>query len=176
MYLMRLALESSSIHHPHRTTPHRPCHHHQHAYCHPLSPIAASCPAGLSYLLLADLFANFFRYFVSKPWHDKCLWGGAAQMKHVLTRVNAGMLHLAAAHDKYLSAEKPMITLKVRLQAHFARHGRSCVLYCALLVAACIVSVALRGEESAAGLPQLHVQLKLFRAGMYLPRSLCSRV
>jgi hypothetical protein len=77
--------------------------------------------AGLSYLLLADLFANFFRYFVSKTWHDKCLWGGAAQMKHVLTRVNAGMLHLAAAHDKYLSAEKPMITLKVgivRLQMH----------------------------------------------------------
>jgi hypothetical protein len=75
-------------------------------------------PAGLSYLLLADLFANFFRYFVSKPWHDKCLWGGAAQMKHVLTRINAGMLHLAAAHDKYQSAEKPGITLKVRLQAH----------------------------------------------------------
>ncbi|KAF6255089.1 Reticulon-domain-containing protein [Scenedesmus sp. NREL 46B-D3] len=69
--------------------------------------------SGLSYLLMADLFANFFRYFVSKPWHDKCLWGGAAQMKHVLTRVNAGILHLAAAHDKYLSAENPMITLKV---------------------------------------------------------------
>lgn len=69
--------------------------------------------SGLSYLLLADLCANFFRYFVSKPWHDKCLWGGAAQMKHALTRVNAGILHLAAAHDKYLSAENPSITLKV---------------------------------------------------------------
>jgi hypothetical protein len=84
-------------------------------------------PAGLSYLLLADLFANFFRYFVSKPWHDKCLWGGAAQMKHVLTRVNAGILHLAAAHDKYLSAENPSITLKVRLQTYHAARLRCTV-------------------------------------------------
>eukprot|EP00879_Flechtneria_rotunda_P007148 GHRR01007501.1.p1 GENE.GHRR01007501.1~~GHRR01007501.1.p1 ORF type:complete len:308 (+),score=98.45 GHRR01007501.1:213-1136(+) len=69
--------------------------------------------SGLAYLLLLDVGANFFRYFVSKPWHDKCLWGGAAQMKNVLTRVNSLLLHLAAAHDRYLSAVDPVLTLKV---------------------------------------------------------------
>lgn len=34
-------------------------------------------------------------------------------MKHVLTRINGSLLHLAAAHDKYLSAVDPFITLKV---------------------------------------------------------------
>ncbi len=64
--------------------------------------------------------ANFLRYFLSEPWHAKCLWGGAAQMKHVLTRVNSMILHLAAAHDRYLSAADPFITLKVRWQSALA--------------------------------------------------------
>lgn len=36
--------------------------------------------AAVSYLLILDLFFNFFRYFVSKSWHEQCLWGGAAQV------------------------------------------------------------------------------------------------
>eukprot|EP00775_Hariotina_reticulata_P010174 gene10174-10334_t len=69
--------------------------------------------SAISYLLLLDLGLNFFRYFVSKPWHDKCLWGGAAQMKQFLTKVNSVFLHLAAAHDQYLSAVDPFVTLRV---------------------------------------------------------------
>lgn len=37
-------------------------------------------------------------------------------MKHFLTSLNAHVLHLASAHDRYLSAVDPFITLKVRLQ------------------------------------------------------------
>jgi hypothetical protein len=36
------------------------------------------------------------------------------QMKHFLTSLNAQVLHLAAAHDRYLSAANPFVTLKVR--------------------------------------------------------------
>lgn len=43
------------------------------------SLLCALCP-GISYLLILDLFFNFFRYFVSKSWHEQCLWGGAAQV------------------------------------------------------------------------------------------------
>lgn len=35
------------------------------------------------------------------------------QMKHFLTSLNAHVLHLAAAHDRYLSAADPFVTLKV---------------------------------------------------------------
>lgn len=35
------------------------------------------------------------------------------QMKHFLTSLNAQVLHLAAAHDRYLSAVDPFVTLKV---------------------------------------------------------------
>jgi hypothetical protein len=35
----------------------------------------------VSYLFILDLFFNFFRYFVSKAWHEQCLWGGAAQVR-----------------------------------------------------------------------------------------------
>jgi len=34
-------------------------------------------------------------------------------MKHFLTSLNAHVLHLAAAHDRYLSAVDPFVTLKV---------------------------------------------------------------
>lgn len=34
-------------------------------------------------------------------------------MKHFLTSLNAQVLHLAAAHDRYLSAVDPFVTLKV---------------------------------------------------------------
>ncbi len=37
----------------------------------------------------------------------------ALQMKHFLTSLNAQVLHLAAAHDRYLSAVDPFVTLKV---------------------------------------------------------------
>jgi hypothetical protein len=30
---------------------------------------------------MLDLSFNFFRYLVSKSWHDQCLWGGAAQVR-----------------------------------------------------------------------------------------------
>jgi hypothetical protein len=38
-------------------------------------------------------------------------------MKHFLTTVNAYVLHLAAAHDRFLSAVDPFVTLKVRMCA-----------------------------------------------------------
>lgn len=44
-------------------------------------PICTTLPAAVSYLLILDLFFNFFRYFVSKSWHEQCLWGGAAQVR-----------------------------------------------------------------------------------------------
>jgi hypothetical protein len=52
------------------------------------------------------------------------------QMKHFLTSLNAQVLHLAAAHDRYLSAANPFVTLKVRSTVEHstacgsaARHG-----------------------------------------------------
>lgn len=45
------------------------------------------------------------------------------QMKHFLTSLNAHVLHLAAAHDRYLSAVDPFVTLKV------GRTQRGTVLY-----------------------------------------------
>lgn len=211
--------------------------------CPPSVPaVCATPPAAVSYLLILDLFFNFFRYFVSKSWHEQCLWGGAAQvrvgqddkqsmwracwlllasaddepavprrccialqlcsscarawrgashrqctaslcwsgrqllhnvcagtglcallplrpaphklcafaccgcaptqMKHFLTSLNAQVLHLAAAHDRYLSAVDPFVTLKV---------GCVCVQQLRLggWVGAAVVVVVVVGPRSA---------------------------
>lgn len=55
----------SFVPHTHPPLPHPPTYLH----------------TAVSYLLIADLFCNFFRYFVSKGWHEQCLWGGAAQVR-----------------------------------------------------------------------------------------------
>jgi hypothetical protein len=39
------------------------------------------CVLAVSTLFMLDLAFNFFRYLVSKSWHDQCLWGGAAQVR-----------------------------------------------------------------------------------------------
>jgi hypothetical protein len=43
-------------------------------------------------------------------------------MKHFLTSLNSQVLHLAAAHDRYLSAVDPFITLKVCCTAVLRRY------------------------------------------------------
>lgn len=48
--------------------------------------------------------------------HSVPLCACCLQMKHFLTSLNAHVLHLASAHDCYLSAVDPFITLKVRQQ------------------------------------------------------------
>lgn len=85
--------------------------------------------AAAAYLLLLDLGINFVRYFVSEPWHKRCLWTGSKQLNDLRAAVDSFLLYLGSAHDKYLSAEDPTITLKVGLhlqQWQLCRLHNSC--------------------------------------------------
>jgi hypothetical protein len=68
--------------------------------------------AGLSYVLLLDLGANFFRYFVSKNWHDQCLWGGAAQVRR--TSLAARAQHVGAHASPHSSHHLLLLLLARR--------------------------------------------------------------
>ena len=77
------------------------------------SSCAPVCHTAVAYLLLLDLGVNFIRYFVSEPWHKSCLWSGSKQLNGIRQAVSSFLMNLGSAHDKYLSAEDPAITLKV---------------------------------------------------------------
>lgn len=70
---------------PHHPMPLRSFPDDRASACLPCISCSCLCntppPAAVSYLLILDLFFNFFRYFVSKSWHEQCLWGGAAQVR-----------------------------------------------------------------------------------------------
>lgn len=63
--------------------------------------------------MLLNLGINFVRYFMSEPGHKWSLWTGSKQLNTLRAKADAFLLWLGEAHDKYLSAEDPTITLKV---------------------------------------------------------------
>jgi len=81
--------------------------------------VAPSTNVGLSYLLLADVGANFLRSMVSARWRDQSAWD-QSETAAALAAAAAGAIHTVAAfHDAMLTSRDPALTLRAA-----ARCGR----------------------------------------------------
>ena len=68
----------------------------------------------LCYALLLELGLNFLRSMVSTSWRDLGLWDHSESAAAAAQLASAAVHRLAAAHDEYLTAQDPRLTLKVR--------------------------------------------------------------
>ena len=69
--------------------------------------------AALSYLLLADVALNFLCSLVLRKWSEQGQWSGSAAARALVERLAAAVDLTCQAHDQFLSARDPVVTLRV---------------------------------------------------------------
>ncbi|GAB4823546.1 hypothetical protein N2152v2_010592 [Parachlorella kessleri] len=69
--------------------------------------------SALSYLLLADVALNFLCSLVLRKWSEQGQWSGSTAVRALVERLASAVDLTCQAHDQFLSARDPVVTLRV---------------------------------------------------------------
>lgn len=69
--------------------------------------------AAFSYCVLIDLGLNTLRGMVSPQWQDKAAWASSRLIRGAAEAAKAAVLSAANAHDRFLAARDPVLTLRI---------------------------------------------------------------